>query len=613
MRRKGRAVRNVAALLFCASLLSCTSFRGKEESKLPSLKAEEMEGLAAADPISALDLFSSLAISDFDKELVSRLALKAERNLARIMAEALSAGRIDESLRYASSLHALSLVTNFPLDDAAAEATLTNPSAMVIDLLTRKAESYMAKGLYTPGILEFLKAQELSAKIPGFPESANTGMRELASLWIQRAQKQGDEASAGQLAGTAGMPFPGASAAELDTGKGAIAKWALGVVTVQVDKGLKIFGGMAVPDKILGSGFQVDEHGYYLTNYHVIASEVDPEYEGYSKLSIRPSGNPEARVPAKVIGWNADLDLALIKSTEISSRTFFMPGSTESPRGTKVYAIGSPVGLENSISSGIISASGRRLLPRGEVIQIDVPLNPGNSGGPLLDEKGALVGIVFAGLSGFQGLNFALPSKWIKILLPALFEEGKVENPWLGLALAKNLDSSIDIIWDYPDAKQCLPGDRLEKLDGIPISGIEDAQAFLASKPIGSLVALGIRRGNSSLTLVRKVVPAPELPLRKSRGLASAESIFQGILGIVTEHVSGRRGEGGIYLVQRVWPGLPADESGLSEGDTLKFQKMAMDVRSGVINLDISVKSRVSGYLERTLRLAIPLESSNFL
>jgi hypothetical protein len=82
---------------------------------------------------------------------------------------------------------------------------------------------------------------------------------------------------------------------------------------------------------------------------------------------------------------------------------------------------------------------------------------------------------------------------------------------------------------------------------------------------------------------------------------------------MILEHLSGKRGEGGTYQVTRTWPGMPADESGISQGDSLKFLKIVIDLKAGSINLDISVKSRVSGYLEKTLRLSIPLETSNFL
>jgi len=224
-----------------------------------------------------------------------------------------------------------------------------------------------------------------------------------------------------------------------------IGEKAAGVVTVYVSKGLRMENGVGYPDRVLGTAFQVDAKGYYLTNYHVVSSEVDPKYNGYSRLSIRPSSNPSARIPAKVVGWDEDLDLALLKSQEISSHTFypFLRGKTA--KGQRIYAVGSPVGLENSVTAGIVSATGRRILPRGEAIQIDAPVNPGSSGGPLLDEEGNLAGVIFAGLPGFQGLNFALPVEWVLGLYPVLFEGGKVQASWLGAGIAKNLVPDITI------------------------------------------------------------------------------------------------------------------------------------------------------------------------
>jgi S1-C subfamily serine protease len=575
--------------------------RGEERQVVPRI--EELDSLAASDPIGTLDIISSYSKSYLDDEFLSRTALAAEKRLEELLEQSISAGRLDDAIRFASSLRSLSLAGDPLFTHAAAQAALSEPNEKTIEILLLKAEGYAQKGLYVPGILAFLRARESSVALRNLPSGISKKIDEALPLWLERAKAAGDAGALELLA------KPEGKVSESQ----AIAGWALGVVTVQIDKGLRMYEGNAVPDKILGSGFQVDGTGYYLTNYHVVSSEVDPDYEGYSKLSIRPSGNPEARIPAKVIGWNVDLDIALLKSTEVSARTFFIPDSMDTPRGSRVYAIGSPIGLENSISSGIVSASGRRLLPRGEVIQIDVPVNPGNSGGPLLDEKGRLVGMVFAGMAGFQGLNFAMPAKWIKLILPALFEGGKAENPWLGLALAKNLDSSIDIVWEYPESRQFLPGDRLVELDGIPVGSMEDAQALLASKPLGSLAAVGIRRGDSKMTLVRKIMPAPKLPFDKAKGLASSESLLQGTTGMILEHLSGKRGEGGTYQVTRTWPGMPADESGISQGDSLKFLKIVIDLKAGSINLDISVKSRVSGYLEKTLRLSIPLETSNFL
>jgi len=130
------------------------------------------------------------------------------------------------------------------------------------------------------------------------------------------------------------------------------------VVTVYVDRGFKLQSGYSVPDRVLGTAFQISK-GFYLTNYHVIESEVDPSYQGYSRISIRPSGNPQIKVPAKVIGWDEEMDLALIQSEEVAPGTIFLPTTTKFQAGTG-FAVGSPVGLENSVTAGVVSSLSRK-------------------------------------------------------------------------------------------------------------------------------------------------------------------------------------------------------------------------------------------------------------
>ena len=186
-----------------------------------------------------------------------------------------------------------------------------------------------------------------------------------------------------------------------------------GTVTIWVNRGIKIEHGIGYPNRIIGSGFYIDKRGYILTNYHVISSEVDTEYEGFSRLYIKYDQNEE-RIPAKVVGWDASLDIALLKVEYTPDYFYSFPKQTEYKPGEKIYAIGSPGGLDKTITAGIISNSGsRRLLPIGDTIQVDVPINSGNSGGPVVDVYGNLVGVVFAGIEQFEGVNFIIPVKWI--------------------------------------------------------------------------------------------------------------------------------------------------------------------------------------------------------
>ena len=193
-----------------------------------------------------------------------------------------------------------------------------------------------------------------------------------------------------------------------------------GAVTIWVNRGIRIEGGVGLPDRVIGSGFFIDQRGYLLTNYHVISSEVDPKYEGYSRVFIRLSDRPEDRIPAKVVGYSRIFDVALLKAEVKPNFVFGITDIEELKAGTRVFAIGSPGGLEKTITAGIVSATSRRFLQMGDAMQMDVPVNPGNSGGPLVDETGRMVGIVFAGIEQFQGVNFAIPGYWVLKFLPSL-------------------------------------------------------------------------------------------------------------------------------------------------------------------------------------------------
>jgi S1-C subfamily serine protease len=235
-----------------------------------------------------------------------------------------------------------------------------------------------------------------------------------------------------------------------------------GMVTVWVDKGMRIERGIGYPDRMMGSGFFVDSKGYIITNYHVIESEVDPEYEGYSRLFVRLSGSPDEKIPAKVVGWDRIFDLALIKVELEPDFVFYSAGSVPVEPGQKIYTIGSPVDpfLENTITSGIISAIGRRrLLQMGDVIQLDAPVNPGNSGGPMLNEDGELLGIVFAGFQLYEGLSFAIPVQWLNKILPRLYQGGEIKHPWLGLSL-RETDKGMEVIYTVPGLGQNRMGKK---------------------------------------------------------------------------------------------------------------------------------------------------------
>jgi S1-C subfamily serine protease len=600
------AAKALSFLAVLAFVISCSTPPAMDKDLAPG-KAElgPLVALAATDPeatIEKLETWSLEGLLDGEdfKSTASSIAEAAAERMAVLLSQDLDNGAWQEARKQWSSLSALSGLEGDLFRASAVRASGALTKGLPARIAMGEARDFKSKGLYAPAVSALFDALSLEGghELLSSQESGD---------WMALMKKAGDIVATGRLAAISGGPaFP-------PTRGSLIKDEVSGVVTVYVDRGIKIENGVGYPDRVLGTAFQIDPDGYYLTNYHVISSEVDPEYEGYSKLSIRPSAKPEARIPAKVIGWNRALDLALIKSTEKAGYTFALEGAEEIEKGAKVYAIGSPVGLENSLSSGIVSAQGRRILSRGEALQIDVPVNPGNSGGPLVTEEGALAGIVFAGLSSFQGLNFALPSTWIELMAPRLFSGGAIATVSLGLAVAKNLDDSLSVSYVFPGTPCFKPGDRILSLDGEAVKNLDDAQMKMAAKPLGALCRVGIERDGRRLSIIRKTAGLDDAGLKQASKSDSLENLFAGTVGLLMEHVSGPRGNGGTYRVTKAWPGMAGDESGISEGDSLQLLRSSIDQKTNSFSFDVMIKSPSKGYLEKGMRLTLPMEMDNFI
>ncbi len=388
-----------------------------------------------------------------------------------------------------------------------------------------------------------------------------------------------------------------------------------GTVTVWVNKGIKLERGMGFPDRVIGSGFFIDSRGYLLTNYHVVASEVDPEYEGYSRLYIRLSDRAEEKIPARVVGYDRIFDLALIKAEVKPRFTFSYGGSSDLKVGGRIIAIGSPAGLENTVTSGIVSATGRRFLQMGDAIQVDVPINYGNSGGPLLDESGKLVGIVFAGIEQFEGVNFAIPFKWVEKALPRLYSGDEAGHPWLGIAMQEG-DKGLEVIYTVPgspaDRAGLKEGDILVSLNGTSYTAIGDIQSVLLDLDYPVLVTLEWRRGGQSYTGALSLAERPYSPIEESLAKDLRDNVLLPLFGMKIEKTSRFLWRIN-YVVRRVLPGSIADETGLSKDDPLSIQGWELDQENRFARLRIYVKKRKSGFLESAIQLAAYLETDIFI
>ncbi len=302
----------------------------------------------------------------------------------------------------------------------------------------------------------------------------------------------------------------------------AVERVAPSVVHIAVRRGAPRGGGER--PAATGSGFVFTPDGYVLTNSHVV------EGGGAIEVTLQDGRT----LPATRVGDDPDTDLAVIRV----SAEDLVPASLGDSRALKpgqlVIAIGSPLGFQATVTAGVVSALGRSLRTRSgrlmdDVIQTDASLNPGNSGGPLADSRGEVVGVNTAVVLPAQGLCFAIPSSTARRVAGLLIREGRVRRGWLGVG-GQNVklqrrrvrefelehDSALLVLQvekDSPAAAAGLSeGDIVVGFDGSPVSGVDDLHRLLTEERIGNPVTLTVLRRGERRAVV--IVPA-ESPARR--------------------------------------------------------------------------------------------------
>ena len=332
-----------------------------------------------------------------------------------------------------------------------------------------------------------------------------------------------------------------------------------------------------------GSGFIIDPEGHIVTNNHVIANATEVEVVL----------NDGTRYQARVKGRDSRTDLALLKVDADRPLPYVELGSSEQARvGDWVLAVGNPFGLGGSVSAGIVSARGRDIQsgPYDDYLQIDAPINRGNSGGPLFDASGRVIGVntaIYSPSGGNIGIGFAIPSATAQTVITALKEHGRVERGWLGVEIQSVTDEIAAALGRQdrqgalvartmegsPAAKAGIrAGDLILSLDDEPVEEVKDLSRAVAEIRPGTRMSLTVQRQGAEkvLTLTIGEMPSEErVAATPPPETQSSEPRLGLYLAPLTDDVRESRGldqDTSGVLVSRVEEGSAAEKAGIRPG-----------------------------------------------
>ena len=362
-----------------------------------------------------------------------------------------------------------------------------------------------------------------------------------------------------------------------------------------------------------GSAFFISKDGYLLTNHHVV--------EDASEVTIVL--NDRREIDAKVVGSDARTDVALLKVSGSNFPSLATGNIDQLKVGQPVLAIGSPFGFDYSASAGIVSAKSRNMLGETSVpfIQTDVALNPGNSGGPLFNQQGQVVGVnsrIFSGTGGYMGLSFSIPIDVAMDVADQLKKNGKVTRSYLGVML-QDIDRNLaeayklskpegslitQVAPNSPASKAGMrAGDVILKFNGTPISRTSDLLNYLNRTSPNQSINLEVLRDDKPRVISATLTTSPDDTPAKSTGALTTKAQKGPILGISIRGLSPAELErlnvkGGVYVQDVVRGGLAA-QSRIQAGDVItqsngKQISGANDFVESVSNLKNNTVARVA-------------------
>ena len=333
----------------------------------------------------------------------------------------------------------------------------------------------------------------------------------------------------------------------------------------------------------VGSGFVIDPEGYIMTNSHVIdgAQKVEvvvPPPDADGRLATALSGKMNI-VPARIIGTSSELDLALLKIDNVPVPALPLATYSQVHQGETVFAFGSPGGLRNTLTHGMVSAVARQIDPDSPQIyvQTDAPINPGNSGGPLVNIRGEVVGVntfILSQSGGNEGLGFAIPSATVRTVFRQLKAFGQLRKQEVGmslqtitptmaaaLGLSRNYGVIVSDVWPGGPAETAgmKIGDVLLQVDDQPAENLPTVNYFFRLRDSPDRVQISVLRGAAQMVLsVAAVEDRNELDSVTSV-TDTAKNIVRelGILGVeidasIAAAAKGLRNSQGIIVVARV-------------------------------------------------------------
>jgi len=341
-------------------------------------------------------------------------------------------------------------------------------------------------------------------------------------------------------------------------------------------------------ERSLGSGVIVSADGYIITNNHVVEKADEIKVTLVDKRAFK----------GHIVGADPKADIAIIRIDATNLSVLKWGDSEKLQVGEFVLAIGSPYGLSNTVTMGIISAVGRAnvgIADYEDFIQTDAAINPGNSGGPLVNIRGELIGIntaIFSRTGGYQGIGFAVPSNMVRLVMDQLIQKGKVTRGWIGVTiqeltpelaqefgLKKTRGALVsDVVKDSPAARAgVMRGDIVLEFNGREVKDVSSLRNMVAQSKTGTEITIKILRAGKEFIVRVGILELPRevaeiMPDRSPNDPETKVLTGLSVMDLskeIVKQLGFNKDEKGVVVV-RVEPGSPADEAEIKKGDIIK-------------------------------------------